>query len=1710
MSMQAMEPIAITGMACRFPGAPSLEAFWTLLSEGRDGVVAIPPERWDVDAYHDADPKAPGRTTARTGGFLDDVAGFDAAYFGISPREAAQMDPQQRILLELSCDALEDAGIAPAALAGSDTAVFVGAMTNDYFRLQLGDGYRRVDTHTGSGGGLGMLANRVSYQFDLRGPSITVDTACSSSLVAVLQACQSLWSGQSRLALAAGVNVILDPSINVFYTKAGLAAADGRCKTFSASADGIGRAEGAGVVVLKPLSRAQADGDRIHAVIRGGAINHDGRSNGMTQPNRWAQEALLRSAYAHAGVSGRDLQYIELHGTGTLIGDPIEANALASVLTEDGERPVCLVGSVKTNFGHLEAAAGIAGLIKLALGTSRGQIPPSLWFDAPNPHIPFDRIPLRVNTSLSPWDAVDGRRIGGVSSFGLGGANAHVVVESAPAQPASPPSPAGLAHALLLSARSERALREVAARHADALASQPGLDLADVCASAIARRCVHDLRAVAVAHDRADLVAALRAIAAGDTHRDVVSARVRTSRHGLVVVLPVLASIPATAVAALLATAAAAAAWERSRHAFAAAGIVLPAIDAIATNDDFAGVTADDPAFAAWHFALQYALLAPMIEDIVAGAGALVADGIGQLAALAALDAVPLDDIPAWLAGRHPAQSHVHYAAHCLFAAGEDPDIAAIDPSAHGDLSSRLAAREDIADADIVVLGDATLAIADGQGERLHPLADAAGWARMFAKLATTHTLRWSRWAPAGQFVRLPAYPWQRERHWLPGLAAGTSGIDTGVVAAPRRDGAAGLIGDALDQPEKAWRYVLDGDTVPYLPDHLVQGAVLLPGAGYVEIGLAVQAALDGHQPAVLQDLSFRQALMVEPGQSATVHVTGDARRREFSVHSRKDGDADWTLHALGRIGSAGVDDADATVDLAALRQRCTRYTAGDDHYANMRLRGFGYGPAFQGVRGLWLEDGGERVLARIERPQAIAGDRGNERLHPALFDASLQSILTTLTARGDNDLYIPTGIDRLVLHRPTGDAFWCHGGLQHAGNGLIRGDIVLFDDDGRLIASAQGVRAQALTRKERDDLRGLDDWLYAWRWQPAADRALRKGGRWLLVHGDALPADALAQAMREAGAADVRTLSVDALAIDTAGLPVDVDPAQIDGVVFGGLLDVTDAPVEGHAFAPLLALLRLFGGAERAIRLPCVVLTRDAQCVPGHDDSADAMRGLGQTPLVGLARVAANEFPSLHVRLVDIAAGDEASASLAAEVLADDDEEEIALRGDHRHVHRMERTTAADAKREAPPAEATALSGTAAYLITGGFGGFGLEAADWLVAQGVRRLALVGRRGASTPEVHARLDAMRAEGATVLEIAADMADEAQVVALLARIRGELGPIEGVFHAAAALDDAVIAQLAPAQIDIAMAAKCRGAWFLHRHTAADPLRHFVLFSSISAMVGGTGQASYAMACSFLDGLARSRRARGLVATSLNWGALRDVGMATRYGDVERLLGSTGLGLFTPAQAVKLLALATRWQPVELGIAQMDWGQWARTYPTWGESPKYRGLLASAPAAPAAGVGTGSGALRAQLLAASPEAREAEIADRFAQLLAETLGASAGTIDRGLPLPSLGLDSMMALDLLAALDAAFGVKVPMLMVMKGNSIEQLAPLVAAMVVESAASQAAPADAPGMRSRELPEELDLESVERFIAGLGELEDGEIERLLQRVMLEEDATP
>jgi len=469
------EPIAIVGIGCRFPLGETPAAFWETLRNGVDAVTEVPPERWDVDAFYDPDPDKPGKSYTRWGAFIRDVDRFDPAFFGVSPREAVSMDPQQRVLLEVTWQALEHAAIAPSSLAGSNTAVYVGITTQDY-AVQLAEavGSRNGDAYTPSGTAHSVAGGRLSYVLGLHGPNVSVDTACSSSLVALHWALASLRNRESDVAIAGGVNLTLTPDGSVLTSRARMMSFDGHCKTFDASADGYVRGEGCGMLVLKRLSDARRDGDRVLALVRGSALNQDGRSSGLTAPNGLAQEAVIRAALANARLKPEDIGYVEAHGTGTPLGDPIEIKALTQVF---GRRPADTplhVGSVKTNIGHLEAAAGIAGVVKTVLALQHGVIPPHLHLKNPNPLIDWGHGAITVPTQPTPWLApAGGKRRAGISSFGFSGTNAHVILEEAPPADEPPPAPSG-AMPIVLSAQTPAALAELAGRLAQHLAVAEG------------------------------------------------------------------------------------------------------------------------------------------------------------------------------------------------------------------------------------------------------------------------------------------------------------------------------------------------------------------------------------------------------------------------------------------------------------------------------------------------------------------------------------------------------------------------------------------------------------------------------------------------------------------------------------------------------------------------------------------------------------------------------------------------------------------------------------------------------------------------------------------------------------------------------------------------------------------------------------------------------------------------------------------------------------------------------------------------------------------------------------------------------------------------------------------------------------------------------------------------------------------------------------
>ena len=525
-SAVANDPIAVIGMSCRYPGgATSVEAFWDLLKEGRDAVTEVPKSRFDIDAWYDPDQDAPGKTYNKWGGFLGDLDKFDASFFEISAREAVSVDPQERLLLEVAWEALERSGQTPEKLMGSATGVYVGLNSTDYqrkvFRLEQPE---LIDAYSGIGTGHCTVVGRLSYWLGLKGPNFPVDTACSSSLVATHLACQSLRSGEVDLAVAGGVNVILSPLLTVFFCRMHALSTHGRCRAFDAAGDGFVRSEGAGAVVLKRLSDAKADGDPILALVRGSAVNQDGRSQGFSAPNGPSQEAVISMALEQAGVAPAEVGFVEGHGTGTALGDPIEVQALGTVLGEGRaeDNPVML-GSVKSNIGHAETAGGLAGLIKAVLALQHAEVPKSLHFDEPNPYIPWDELPVKVAKEALPWPSNGGRRVAGVSSFGVSGTNAHIVLEEAPQ--ARPRPSDSLTHVVTVSAQQTEAVAEFTERMSTYLAKDDAPSLSSVAYTSTCRRAHRPFRVAVLGADSADVAAGFEAASKGVPDPRVISGK---------------------------------------------------------------------------------------------------------------------------------------------------------------------------------------------------------------------------------------------------------------------------------------------------------------------------------------------------------------------------------------------------------------------------------------------------------------------------------------------------------------------------------------------------------------------------------------------------------------------------------------------------------------------------------------------------------------------------------------------------------------------------------------------------------------------------------------------------------------------------------------------------------------------------------------------------------------------------------------------------------------------------------------------------------------------------------------------------------------------------------------------------------------------------------------------------------------------------------
>ena len=1188
---------AIVGIGCRLPGgATSREAFWELMAEGRDAITEVPADRPEWRDLYDPDPAAPGRIYARYGGFVEGIDQFDPRFFGISPREATRMDPQQRMLLEVVWHAFEDARIDLGALAGSGTGVFVGISTHDYADVQMYPQHRGdIDAHSNTGGATSIAANRISYTFDLRGPSFTVDSACSSALTAVHLACRSLAAGDCDVAIAAGVQLLLRPELTMGFCRASMLSLDGRCKAFDASGNGYVRSEGAGAIVLKPLERALADGDPVHAVILGTAINQDGHTSGLTVPSEESQSAMLRSALRSAGVAPSAVQYVEAHGTGTAVGDPIEARAIGSVFAEGraGDQPL-LLGSVKTNIGHLEAAAGIAGLIKTALALRHRQIPASLHFSEWNPAIDAGALQLAMATQLQPWPETTSP-VAAVSSFGFGGANASAVLGAPPAAgSAAEPQVGPRAELLALSARSPEALRALALQHVERLLDDTG-PLASTCAAA-ARGRAHGEHRLAVVGDTRDAVAsALESVVSGERGPVMAGGRASTGRaqrlafvysgmgpqwwamgRELLDAEPAFAHMMARCDEALRPVSG----WSLVSEFRAAEDSSRIAHPLLAQVTNFAlqvsltalwrewGVVPEavlghsGGAMAAAHeagiYGLEDAILLSYhrsrLQGRDANAGGMLAVGL------------PVSEAPELIAGVEDRISVAAVNAPASMTLSGDPELLA-------DLAERLTARQVFARMLPVTIAyhsprmdpireefEAAAAELRGRAGSIPFVSDTTGtwqagedldaayWWRairqpvrfadsvatlldagitgiveiaphpvlassiqecmaahgtsglvvaslrrqagerteMLRSLAALYAegadVAWAGLYPRREVgVDLPLYPFQRERHWFePSDAADDVG-----VGAP--DGNP-LLGRRLPTAQPIWEARLGDGRLDYLDDHVVAGAVVFPGAGYIAAGLAAARRLadpgggDEHRPVALSDLAFLRPLILDDRAGARLQVVVAADR--FSIHAGTDADrAAWPAYATGRIATAVLEGTEPPppLDLAALRSRLPEAHDPAAFYEALRGRGLDYGERFAGVTELRVGD--REALARVGPVTGVGADR--DAIHPALLDAAFQALVAVAAgARPQDDrLFLPTSVDEVRLHRPAGAALWVRCRLERTATSSVVGSFDLLDDDGAVLLEVRGLRAQLV---DTADGEGLDRWLYSYRWEPA------------------------------------------------------------------------------------------------------------------------------------------------------------------------------------------------------------------------------------------------------------------------------------------------------------------------------------------------------------------------------------------------------------------------------------------------------------------------------------------------------------------------------------------------------------------------------------------------------------------------------------------------
>ncbi|WP_413803785.1 type I polyketide synthase [Streptomyces iranensis] len=1734
------EPVAIVGMACRLPGGVSTpEELWELVLQGRDGISDFPVNRgWDLESLFHPDPDHPGTSYAHQGGFLHDAGEFDAGFFGISPREALAVDPQQRLMLETSWEALERAGIDPTTLRGRDVGVFSGVTYHNY-----GSGVEPVPAELegmlGLGASASVLSGRVSYALGFEGPSVAVDTACSSSLVALHLAAQALRAGECSIALAGGVTVMPTPGIFIAFSRQRGMSIDGRCKSFAASADGTGWAEGVGVLALERLSDAERNGHRVLAVVRGSAVNQDGASNGLTAPNGPSQQRVIRQALASAGVSAAEVDVVEAHGTGTALGDPIEAQAVLATYGQDRDRPL-LMGSLKSNIGHAQAAAGVAGVIKMVLALRHGIAPRTLHVEEPTSQVDWSAGAVELLTEERAWPEVVGRpRRAGVSAFGVSGTNAHVILEQAAPAQTEPTGPAmswrkGVPVPLVVSGRGDAALRAQARRLRSFLADEPQLDVSELGFALGCGRAGLSDRAVVVAGDREEALAGLTAVVRGGSGVGVVSGSVVRGRlgvlfagqgcqrvgmgRGLYEVFPVFREafdgvcevldreLGAGGVLGSVREVVFGGGELLERTVFAQAGLfaveaaLFRLVESWGVVPDVVGghsvgeVTA---AYVAGVLSLEDAAVLVAARGRLMGAlpegGAMVAVGAGEervrsllvagvdiavvngpAAVVVSGDEGPVLRVAEELSGqgcrtRRLAVSHAFHSARMepmleeFREAIADLSFTAPQIPLVSNVTGRLADTEAVRTPEYWVehvraavrFADGVRALADhGVSTYLELAPDAVLSAMvgdclpeelaqasvvvpslrregdepraLMSAVAQLHVagVRLDFGALFGNTVLpahisdLPTYAFQREHYWLVGDGRGAGDVTSAGLAGLEHP----LLGAVMEVPgsgEVLFTSRLSLGSHPWLADHVAAGAVLLPGAAFVEL---VVRAGDEVGCGGVEELVMEAPLVLAEGGAVQVRVSvaeaDEGGRRGVRVYSRAEDaglGAGWLRHATGTLCRADEISAPGTGLSVWPPAGAVAVDPGDVEglYDGLEQVGYRYGPVFQGVRAAWRLDGA--VYAEVALPEEHRVQAAGFGLHPALLDAAMHTIAFHDRDEADAELVLPFAYREVALHASGASALR----VRVTPSGPNTMTLELADESGTPVASVGSVVSRPVGSEQFGTAATA----------ATADRMFRIAWEELPVRPDGTTVEPDGTTVEPDGTT-VEPVSV-CSAEDVHHLATSPETSQPDVLLLdlgGGTADVRELTgrvlriVQAWLAEPSLASSRL------------VVVTRGAVAVREADPVDPAAAAVW-----GLVGSAQAENPG-RILLLDIDEATVPTASLPA--LLAGDQRQLALRDSTcfaRHLTRV-----ADVSEAAPGG----LGSGGTVLVTGGTGALGAVVARHLVAvHGVRSLVLASRSGpeaVGAAELEAEL--VRA-GARIRIVACDVADRDEVAGLVDAVP-EDAPLSAVVHTAGVLDDGVLTALTPERMDAVFRPKVDGALHLHELTRDLDLSAFVLFSSAAGTLGNAGQGNYAAANAYLDALAHQRRAQGLPAVSLSWGMWQQAagtGMTGRLGDADqRRMTRGGIAPLSPAEGMELFDTALRTDGPTVLPIKLDLGALRAQAASGAVHPLLHRLAPAARRAAAPRATADQGLVTGRLAGAAPEERERILLDMVQQEAARVLGHSAAaTLDPDVLFTEIGLDSLMAVELRDRLAKRTALRLPPSFVFDHPTLRMLA-------------------------------------------------------------------